>query len=360
MNVLCIGESLLEITCPVNEPIKEGAKLVLKEKQEVGGGHAGNVAYLLGKWGVDTHIASMVGADDYAEKIKKEFESVNVHTDYIETSFDRGTTWTLVLTNQASKENTVYKVHNNSYLKKYSFLIEPGIIFSDGNDFNASLSAYEKFSKSNSVLMVQQHNNEVLELCRYYKHLIFNKKSAEEYSNIMIDFNNSGTLVNAFNKLKQKFSNSEVVITLGEKGCVYSNRGQIKIIPPINISVVDSYGAGDVFAGAYVFGLSRDFDYEKTLLFAVIASSLSATKVSSRASIPSITEVNSYFEGKFGHGQAQTVNQNNVQNNAQAAEAQSNQVNMNTETPNQTPQQAPQAEAPAAPQNNQPNENAKN
>ena len=52
MKVLCIGESLLEITCPVNEIIQERQKLRLEEKIECGGGHAGNAAYLLGKWGV--------------------------------------------------------------------------------------------------------------------------------------------------------------------------------------------------------------------------------------------------------------------------------------------------------------------
>ena len=69
MKVLCIGESLLEITCPVNITIAEGQNLRLEEKIECGAGHAGNVAYMLGKWGVEAYIASMLGADDAANKI---------------------------------------------------------------------------------------------------------------------------------------------------------------------------------------------------------------------------------------------------------------------------------------------------
>ena len=300
MKVLSIGESLLEITCSVDENIADGSKLFLTEKQESGGGHAGNVAYLLGKWGVETHIASMVGADDAANKIKKEYESIGVNTDYMETSFDRSTTLRLVLTNKTTKINTVFHVNNNSNLKKYSFLIEPDIIFSDGNDFNATVSAIDKFPKAKSVLMISRNNNEMAELCRYVDYVIFNKKSAEDFTGVTCNYNDTSTLVNVYNKLKQKYNKPEIVITLGEKGCIYSLNGQIKIVPPIKADLVDSYGAGDSFAGAFVYGIGREFEYEKTVVFAVIASSLSITKVTSRLSIPSLTEVSNYFDSKFG------------------------------------------------------------
>ena len=83
MKALCIGESILEITSQMNDVVIEGNKYRLEEKIECGGGHAGNVAYLLGKWGVETYIASMMGADDAASKIKKEYENIGVKTDYI-------------------------------------------------------------------------------------------------------------------------------------------------------------------------------------------------------------------------------------------------------------------------------------
>ena len=72
MKVLCIGSSNIEVTCPVDGQITEESNLKLVEKYECGGGNAGNIAYLFGKWGVETYIASMVGADDFASKIKKE------------------------------------------------------------------------------------------------------------------------------------------------------------------------------------------------------------------------------------------------------------------------------------------------
>jgi len=300
MKILCIGESILETTCQINEILNEGQKLLLTEKNENGGGHAGNVAYLLGKWGIETYIASMLGADDSAEKIKKEFENIGVRTDFIETSYDKSTGSSLVLINTTNKNNTIFHISSNSFLKKYSFTIEPDVIVTDGNDFNASVAAFDKYPKKLNFLLVSKASNEIMELCRYANNIIFNQSSAEGISNIKIDKNNSSTLVDAYNKLKQKYDRANIIITLGEKGCIYSINGQVKIMPPINLEIVDTNGAGDVFAGAFVYGIAREFGLEKSIAYATIAASMSVTKLTGRMSIPSISEVSNYYDGKFG------------------------------------------------------------
>ena len=300
MRILCIGESLLETTAKINTSLIEGSNIKLQDKTECGGGRAGNIAYLLGKWGVETYIASMMGSDDAASKIKKEYESIGVKTEFIETSFDKGTTTEVVIVNETNKLSTKIKLASNAYLKKYAFGIEPDIIVADGNDFNATVSAFDKFSKVQNYLVINKIDNEILELCRYASNIIFNLTSAEIITNIKIDFNNSSTLVNVYNKIKQKYSKSEIIITLGEKGCIYSINGQVKIMPPVKLDIVDTNGAGDVFAGAYIYSMGRNFGLEKSIAYATIASSLSVGKLTSRLSIPSLTEVSSYYDSKFG------------------------------------------------------------
>lgn len=300
MKALCIGESLLEITCPINEIVQEGQKLRLEEKVECGGGHAGNVAYLLGKWGVETYIASMMGADDVANKIKKEYEAIGVKTEYIETGYDKQTSQNVVLVNKTNKNNTIFGISSNATLKKYSFGIEPNIIIADGNDFNATVAACDKYPNAMSLLMVNRTNNEITELCKYVKFIIFNKATAEFVSGIKIDYNDSSTLVNVYNRLKQKFSKAEIVVTLAERGCMYSINAQVKIMPPVRMDLVDTNGAGDAFVGAFAYGMGRDFGLERSLAYANIAASLSTTKMTSRMSFPSLTEVSTYYDNKFG------------------------------------------------------------
>ena len=74
MKVLCIGHTSWDMTVPVDEYPVENAKYRFNEKYQSGGGPASNAAYLLGKWGVDTIIATNVGSDDLEQELKKNFK----------------------------------------------------------------------------------------------------------------------------------------------------------------------------------------------------------------------------------------------------------------------------------------------
>ena len=325
MNILCIGESTLEITSTINCDFSEGLDISLPERLENGAGYAGNVAYLLTKWGLSTYIASMLGSDDNGEKIKKEYESVGTKIDYLETSYDKQTSINLVMINNNTKNNTIIKIGNKLTLKKHPFVIEPNIIFLDGSDLEASTTALDKYSNSKSILSVTENNHDTQELCRYVNYIIFNQKMAEEFANVKINFNDSGTIVNVYSKLKQKFPKAEIVVTIGEHGSIYSINSQIKIMPALKINLVDYNGAGSVFAGGLIYGICREFDMEKSITYATIAASLSTTKLTSRSSIPSLIEVSNYYDNKFG------TQNNNV---AEKPEAPQKEVNMNIEEGN--------------------------
>lgn len=326
MKVLCVGNSNIETTCPVDVEIHENDNLKLIEKYECGGGNAGNVAYLFGKWGVETYIASLVGADDFASKIKKEYETIGVKTDFIETAYDKGTSQVISLVNKTNKNNTIINLHNNAFLKKYAYNVEPDLIISDGSDLGGSLAAFDRYPKAISYLSVTNASNEAIELCKYVKYIIFNKSSAESLTNKKIDFNDSSTLVNVYNALKQRFVKSEIIITLGERGCIYSINANVKIMPAVRVDVVDTNGAGSTFVGAFAYGMGREFGLEKSIAYATIASSLSTTKYTSRLSIPSLTEVSNYYDSKFGS--ANNPNKNSKENNNAS-------LNMNTNEQNQ-------------------------
>ena len=84
LKVLCLGHISYDIIFPLKGFIEENKKIRIKEKIECGGGPASNAAYLLGKWGIETYIAGVVGNDLYGNEIKNEFEISNVNTKYLE------------------------------------------------------------------------------------------------------------------------------------------------------------------------------------------------------------------------------------------------------------------------------------
>lgn len=310
MKILCIGHSSWDMTVPVDDYPIENTKYRFSEKYSAGGGPASNAAYLLGKWGIETVIATTIGSDDFGTKIKKEFQDIKVNTEYIETNYEKETSFSFILINKKNGSRTVFNVATeHPALKKLNYDFTPDIIFTDGHDYGATQNAISKYQNAISVIDAGRITPELLELCKYIKYIVCSKGFAETVTGMKFDFNNPQSLVNIYTKLQNKYPNSNLTITLEEHGCLYTSGNEIKIMPGLKLTPVDTTGAGDIFHGAFTYGLANGFDMDKIVTFANIAAGLSVTKMGSRLSIPSLSEVMDYYNAKFNvNGLPQTNN----------------------------------------------------
>lgn len=301
MKILCIGHSSWDITVPVNEYPTENTKYRYNEKYSSGGGPASNAAYLLGKWGIDTTIATSIGSDDFGTKIKKEFQDIKVNTDYIETSYDKDTSLSFILINKSNGSRTVFNVATeHPSLKKLSYEFTPDVILTDGHDYGATQNAISRYPNAITIIDAGRVTPELLELCKYIKYIVCSKGFAETVTGLKFDYNNPSTLVEIYKKLQDKYPNSSIVITLEEKGCLYQSTNEIKIMPGLKVDPVDTTGAGDIFHGAFTYCIANKFDMEKTITISNIAAGLSVTKIGGRLSIPTLSEVLDYYAKKVG------------------------------------------------------------
>lgn len=301
MKILCIGHSSWDITVPVDDYPIENTKYRYNEKYAAGGGPAGNAAYLLGKWGVDTVIASTIGSDDFGTKIKKEFQEVNVATEYLETSYEKDTSFSFILVNKKNGSRTVFNVATeHPPLKKLNYEFTPDIIFTDGHDYGAAQNAISKFPNAITVIDAGRVTQELLELCKYIKYIVCSKGFAETVTGLKFDYSNPQSLVNVYLKLQNKYPNANITITLEDHGALYQVNNQIKIMPGLKCNAVDTTGAGDIFHGAFVYGLANNFDMDKVITLANIAGGLSVQKMGSRLSVPMLSEVLDYYAKTVG------------------------------------------------------------
>ena len=301
MTILSIGRTSYDIFCPVDEYPVEGTKYILNEKIESGGGNASNVAYLLGKWGETSYFAGVVGSDDYGNHIRKELEQVMVKTDMIETSYEYGTPLSIILVNKKKGTRTRFDVvgATQPQLKRNEYNIQPDVIFTDGKEYSATIHALNRFPKAISILDAGRVDRDLLELCKYVTYIVCSKGFAETVSGLKIDYNNSATLVQVYKKLKDRYPNNNIIITLENMGAMYSYNGEIKIMPGIKTTVVDPSCAGDIFHGAFVYCIANGFDIEKAVTYSNITAGLSVGKMGGRSSIPNLKEVIGYYNQKF-------------------------------------------------------------
>ncbi len=82
-----------------------------------------------------------------------------------------------------------------------------------------------------------------------------------------------------------------VIVTLGENGCGVFQKGWEEYYNGVAVDTVDTTGAGDCFAGAFVAGLAQGMTEAEAVQFALYASALSVTRQGAQASLPEKWEV---------------------------------------------------------------------
>ena len=297
MKILCIGQSIYDINIPLNGFINENYQYTFIDKISSGGGIAANTAYLLGKWGMETHFAGVIGYDSFGQKIKKELTDNKVNTTFLETNYEAKTPQNIIFTNQNNKSKTGIKIISEEYqLKRYKWDFTPNIIFSDGFEYNASLDALTKFPLATTFVYATSPSKEIQELCKKTKYIIATSTFAQTLTGLTIDFNNPQSLLKIYEDLKFRFKNTEIILCLNEKGNLYTINNSIKIMPSINYQNIDSSGSDDSFCGAFIYAHANGYDNENAVKLATIAAGLAVTKYGARLSIPSLAEVLEYYE----------------------------------------------------------------
>jgi len=79
---------------------------------------------------------------------------------------------------------------------------------------------------------------------------------------------------------------AQVVITLGERGLVFLDGERFGRMDALDVEAVDTTGAGDVFHGAFCYGLTQGFAMDENLAFASATAALKCRRLGGRAGIP--------------------------------------------------------------------------
>jgi sugar/nucleoside kinase (ribokinase family) len=94
----------------------------------------------------------------------------------------------------------------------------------------------------------------------------------------------------------QRMGPQHVAITRGERGVVSLNGDTYRELDAFQVDVVDTTGAGDVFHGAFCYGLLAGYEVETNLLFSSAVAAIKCTRLGGRAGIPRMPEVRRFLK----------------------------------------------------------------
>lgn len=86
-----------------------------------------------------------------------------------------------------------------------------------------------------------------------------------------------------------------IAVTAGEKGCWWGEGGTVRHTPAPAVEAVDTLAAGDVFHGAFAYGLVEGWAPEQIIAFASAAAAIKCTRFGGRLGAPTLPEVEAFL-----------------------------------------------------------------
>ncbi|MGK0271396.1 MAG: sugar/nucleoside kinase (ribokinase family) [Cocleimonas sp.] len=236
-------------------------------KKRAGGGSAANTLVAISQLGGNTFYACKVADDETGEFYMKDLALAGVETKLDQVKEDGVTGKCLVMVTEDAERtmNTFLGItadfsesdlHLEELVKSEYIYIEGYLVTSDVSR-NAAINA-RKVAKDNNVktaftfsdpAMVTYFKEGVSEIIGDGVDVLFsNEEEALTYSD-------KDTLDEAITELLK--ITKKLVITLGSKGARVVNPGNSVNIDPVKVEAIDTNGAGDMFAGAFMYGLTN-------------------------------------------------------------------------------------------------------
>lgn len=293
MSILCIGQAVYDLTFPLDSFIQENQKYRIQQRLSCMGGPAANASYLCALWGIETSLIARVGNDLFGKEIIQELSSVGVSTTSIYMDKLHSTSISCILSNKQNGSRTII----NTPLPNEQFPITwptqtPNVLLLDGHEKEASLEALQKYPQATSILDAGTYKPEIMELINRVDYLVCSQDFAYQYSGISISIDQEETWYKTFERL-ESINPNHIVITLGEHGALYKEHNKIYRIPAYPADTIDTTGAGDIFHGAFAYGLHSDLSLKEIIELSTLAAGISVETLGGQPSIPKLDKVKS-------------------------------------------------------------------
>jgi len=291
VSALCIGHASWDLCMQVDAYPAENSKSETHALLESGGGPAANAAWLLGRWGVPTALAALVGQDDYGDKALRELAEGGLDCRLVEQRAGCATPVSFIIVNRAAGSRTIInrKVPAAGLQLSRKMLdgLNPGLLLFDGHELEASLAAMTAFPQAITVLDAGTLREGTSVLAGKVRYLVCSERFAGQVTR---EADVPGRWQQCLGRLREIYRNV-VVITLGAGGSVFDDGEHQGHLPVFPVEAKDTTAAGDIFHGAFAFGLLKGMGLAKALELATVSAGLSVERPGGRPSVPELDDV---------------------------------------------------------------------
>jgi len=285
-----MGQCSLDVLFTVDAFPRPDTKVQFRERTIQGGGPVATALVALARWGIRSRFAGVVGDDRFGEKILKGLDHEGIDTSATVVRPGGVSQQAFICVERMTGRRTIFwgapggpPLTHEEVPER--FLQDLRVLHLDGS-FHDTAVALARMARERGIPVVLDAGSRkpgTEALVRLTDHLIASETFA---SQVAPDLSMPDCL-----RFLKSLGPACVTITLGARGSV-SLWGEVPaFLPALPVRVVDTTGAGDVFHGAYLYGLLQGWPPETRLRWATVAAALSCRALGGRAGIPDREQV---------------------------------------------------------------------
>ena len=275
-------------------PPPADVKMPMSEFAKQGGGPVATALVALSRLGIRTAFVGKMGDDEFGTFMKEQLEKEKVDTTKVVTEPGKSSQFAFIIVDQATGKRTILWSQSEVSPLRASemdreFITSGRMLHLDGLQMEAGLVAarWAKEADMTVILDGDTVRPGIDELIGLTDVLITSRDFA-------IQFTGEGDPERGLRKMRS-MGPRIVGTTLGADGCILLWEDNILRKPAFKVDAVDTTGAGDVYHGAFIYGLLQSWPLEKTAQFANAVAAMKCRKLGGRSGIPSLSEATAFL-----------------------------------------------------------------
>jgi len=269
------------------------SKVELCSAEAMPGGQVASAMVACRRWGLGARYIGKIGDDAAGRRQIAEMKREGVEARWV-IAKGRRSQFSFILVDRSSGERTVLWNRDPAIALrpgdlKRSWIRGTAALLVDGHDTKAAVQA-ARWARADGIPVVGDFDNRypgVEALLEYVDYPIASKDFPERLTA-------EPDLLKSLPMIHARFRCRLIAATLGRAGVIAWDGTRFIQCPAFRIQTVDTTGAGDIFHGAFLYGLVRRWRIEEILEFSCAAAALNCEAPGARGGIASLRKIQAF------------------------------------------------------------------
>jgi sulfofructose kinase len=256
------------------------------------GGQVASATVACARWGLRARYVGKIGEDQAGQLQREDMEREGVDCHWITSPAGKSQTSFILVDGQSGDRTVLWKRDAKIALRpedlKREWISGARALLIDGHDTEAAAQA-ARWARAEKIPVVGDLDNlypGVEELLRYVDFPVTSSEFPQRLTG-------EKDLLKSLPSIMQNFKCRLIAATLGYLGVILWDGSRFMLCPGFRVAAIDTTGAGDIFHGAFLYGLLRGWPHEVILEFSCSAAALNCEAPGARGGIKKLEAIDS-------------------------------------------------------------------